>query len=124
MTSLVLQPESPKVAITRAMAAVLLKVMSDLKYRLVNDISSPLMNQSDGRVADMTLLFTSLWPFRDGKAHNHVVRHSSSPIMHNVTTVKGRSLEAGTNGIAIRACFGKPAFAWMQQGQAKSARSE
>jgi hypothetical protein len=65
MTSLVLQPERPKVAITRAMAAVLLKVMSDLKYRLVNDISSPLMNQSDGRVADVILLCTSLWPFRD-----------------------------------------------------------
>jgi hypothetical protein len=37
---------------------------------------------------------------------------------------KGGSLEAGTNGIAIRACFGKPALAWMQQGQAKTGRSE
>ncbi|MBB4241661.1 hypothetical protein GGD54_002386 [Rhizobium tropici] len=85
------------VAITRAMAAVLLKVMSDLKYRLVNDISSPLMNQSDGRTASMTLLYTSLCPFRDGKRHNHVVRHSSSPIMHNVTTVRaGASKRAQT----------------------------
>jgi cytochrome b pre-mRNA-processing protein 3 len=25
----------------------------------------------------------------------------------------------GTNGIAIRACFGKPAFKWMQQGRAQ-----
>jgi hypothetical protein len=61
------------------MAALLLKVMSDLKYRLVNDISSPLMNQSDGRAAGMILLRTSLWPFRDGKSYNGVVRHSSSP---------------------------------------------
>jgi hypothetical protein len=93
MTSLVWQPVSPAVAITRAIAALLMKVLSDLKYRLVNDISSPLMNQTDGRAADMTLLCTSLWPFRDCGGLSDVVRHSSSPIMHSVTTVWGGTLK-------------------------------
>jgi hypothetical protein len=97
------------VAIIKAMAALLMKVLSDLKSRRFNDISPNVFNPMAGTTVSLAVHIIMAFP---GLAErpSMFVGHSSLPIAAGARRQVGAGPEAGTIGIAIRACFGKPAF--------------
>src|SRR6218665_1540001 len=111
MTSAVVQPETTtrqeRVAASRA--ALPPNFLSGLEYRIFNDIS-PTIERTLRRVFAMPI---SLWPFR-GKRPKKCRRPDSGRLWPFLPAAQALGDQ---NGIAIRACFGKPAFAIMQHGR-------
>ncbi len=89
-----------------AMAALLKNFLSDLKYRFFNDIYSLRVSNSSH-----SGLRASLMQNHCGHSGVELSRFAS------LRTDEGAVPKVATFGIAIRACFGKPAFEIMQQGR-------
>jgi hypothetical protein len=87
------------------MVAPLMKTLSDLKSRRVNDISLFIHPAAE---RPEHLLRTSLWRFRDRRKIQRWSNGAVTVVAFRLDRSGGTS--EGTNGIAIRACFGKPAF--------------
>jgi hypothetical protein len=102
---MVVQPETAADAMSNAIAVLFNALISNPKIRLFNGIP----HISIHRLSPVTLLLIPLWLFRGSEGWFGRVEDAALSLI---------APAPGRNGIAIRACFGKPAFACMQHGAA------